>query len=78
MGESGCGKRVVMKCMVGLVRGEWGEIVYEGGKVVDMGKGEKKGVRGEMGMIFERGGLFEWVCVVENVMFGVDMFWNES
>ena len=53
IGQSGSGKTVLMKCIVGLLTPEKGEVLYDGRNLVLMGKKEKKMLRKEMGMIFQ-------------------------
>ena len=53
IGQSGSGKTVLMKCIVGLLTPEKGEVLYDGRNLVMMGKKEKKMLRKEMGMIFQ-------------------------
>lgn len=53
IGQSGSGKTVLMKCIVGLLTPEKGEVLYDGRNFLAMGKKEKKHLRREMGMIFK-------------------------
>ena len=53
IGQSGSGKTVLMKCIVGLLTPEKGEILYDGRNFLNMNKKEKKTLRREMGMIFQ-------------------------
>ena len=78
IGQSGSGKTVLMKCIVGLLTPECGEILYDGRNLLDMGKKEKKALRREMGMIFQSAALFDSLSVLENVMFPLDMFSNDT
>ena len=54
IGQSGSGKTVLMKCIVGLLIPEKGEILYDGRNFLSMNKKEKKTLRREMGMIFPK------------------------
>ena len=74
IGQSGSGKTVLMKCIVGLLTPEKGEILYDGRDFLTMKKKEKKKLRREMGMIFQSAALFDSMSVLENVMFPLDMF----
>ena len=76
IGQSGSGKTVLMKCLVGLLTPENGEVLYDGRNLITMGKKEKKALRREMGMIFQSAALFDSLSVLENVMFPLDMFSN--
>ena len=78
IGQSGSGKTVLMKCIVGLLTPERGEILYDGRNFVSMNKKEKIALRREMGMIFQSAALFDSLSVLENVMFPLDMFSNDT
>ena len=52
IGQSGSGKTVLMKCIVGLLTPDKGELLYDHRNFLAMGKKEKKALRREMGMIF--------------------------
>jgi len=74
IGQSGSGKTVLMKNIVGLLEPTSGEILYDGRDFVSMSKREKVALRREMGMIFQSAALFDSMSVLENVMFPLDMF----
>ena len=74
IGQSGSGKTVLMKNIVGLLDPTKGEILYDGRDFVAMSKNEKVMLRREMGMIFQSAALFDSLTVLENVMFPLDMF----
>ncbi len=74
IGQSGSGKTVLMKNLVGLLTPTSGEVLYDGRNFVAMGKKEKVHMRREMGMIFQSAALFDSLPVLENVMFPLDMF----
>ena len=78
IGQSGSGKTVLMKSIVGLLTPEQGEILYDGRNFLSMNKKEKKALRREMGMIFQSAALFDSLSVLENVMFPLDMFSNDT
>ncbi len=78
IGQSGSGKTVLMKCIVGLLTPEHGEVLYDGRDLLTMKKGEKKALHREMGMIFQSAALFDSLSVLGNVMFPLDMFSNAS
>lgn len=78
IGQSGSGKTVLMKCIVGLLTPERGEVLYDGRNFLTMSKKEKKTLRREMGMIFQSAALFDSLTVLENVMFPLDMFSNDT
>ncbi|QYR09847.1 ABC transporter ATP-binding protein [Prevotella sp. Rep29] len=74
IGQSGSGKTVLMKNLVGLLDPTSGEVLYDGRNFVTMSKREKVKMRREMGMIFQSAALFDSLSVLENVMFPLDMF----
>ena len=74
IGQSGSGKTVLMKNIVGLLEPTSGHILYDGRDFVSMNKREKVRMRREMGMIFQSAALFDSLSVLENVMFPLDMF----
>lgn len=74
IGQSGSGKTVLMKNIVGLLEPSSGDILYDGRNFVTMSKHEKVHMRREMGMIFQNAALFDSLSVLENVMFPLDMF----
>ena len=74
IGQSGSGKTVLIKNIVGLLSPEQGEILYDGRDFVRMTKRERVLIRREMGMIFQSAALFDSMSVLENVMFPLDMF----
>ena len=74
IGQSGSGKTVLMKNIVGLLEPTNGDILYDGRNFVTMSKHEKVMMRREMGMIFQGAALFDSLSVVENVRFPLDMF----
>jgi phospholipid/cholesterol/gamma-HCH transport system ATP-binding protein len=76
IGQSGSGKTVLMKNLVGLLTPTSGEVLYDNRNFITMSKGEKVMMRREMGMIFQSAALFDSLSVLENVMFPLDMFSN--
>ena len=74
IGQSGSGKTVLMKNLVGLFEPTSGQVLYDGRDFVQMTKHEKVLMRREMGMIFQSAALFDSMTVLENVMFPLDMF----
>ena len=78
IGESGSGKTVLMKCIVGLLVPEKGEILYDNRNFLAMNKKNKILLRREMGMIFQSAALFDSMTVLENIMFPLDMFSKDT
>ena len=78
IGQSGSGKTVLMKCIVGLLTPDRGELLYDNRDFLTMSKVQKKGLRREMGMIFQSAALFDSMTVLDNVMFPLNMFSNDT
>ena len=78
IGRSGSGKTVLIKNIIGLMRPDSGEILYDGRDLTSMGKHELNMLRREMGMLFQGSALFDSMTVLENVMFPLDMFSNDT
>lgn len=74
IGQSGSGKTVLMKSIVGLVRPEDGEILYDGRDLLQMNSEQIKDLRKEIGMLFQGSALFDSETVLGNVMFPLIMF----
>ena len=72
--QSGSGKTVLMKNLVGLLQPTSGKVLYDDRDFTQMSKKEKVLMRREMGMIFQSAALFDSLNVLENVMFPLDMF----
>ena len=78
IGQSGSGKTVLMKCIVGLFEPTEGDVLYDGRSFMSMTKRERALLRREVGMIFQSAALFDSMSVLENVMFPLDMFSSDS
>lgn len=78
IGQSGSGKTVLMKSMIGLVRPEEGEILYDGRNLLEMTTKQVKELRKEIGMLFQGSALFDSETVLGNVMFPLTMFTEMS
>ncbi len=78
IGQSGSGKTVLMKSLVGLLRPEEGEILYDGRDLLKMNESQTKSLREEIGMLFQGSALFDSETVLGNVMFPLVMFSNMS
>jgi phospholipid/cholesterol/gamma-HCH transport system ATP-binding protein len=80
IGTSGSGKTVLQKCMVGLFEVDEGEILFDGNNLPTMPEEERKGLRQQIGMLFQGSALFDSMTVQENVKFPLDMFtdWNHK
>lgn len=78
IGRSGSGKTVMIKNIIGLMRPDSGQILYDGRNLLAMNKAELNLLRKEMGMLFQGSALFDSMTVLENVMFPLDMFSKDS
>ncbi len=78
IGQSGSGKSVLMKCMLGLFTPEKGTIEYDGKAYSNFSDEEKRALRQEIGMLFQGGALFDSMTVEENVMFPLRMFTDKK
>jgi phospholipid/cholesterol/gamma-HCH transport system ATP-binding protein len=78
IGQSGSGKTVLMKCVVGLYEVDKGEIDFDGRIYSSMKIKEKRNIRKELGMLFQGGALFDSLSVEENIMFPLNMFTKQS
>ncbi len=74
IGASGSGKSVMMKCMVGLVNVDHGEIFYGKDDFVHKSYEERKIIRKEIGMLFQGTALFDSLTVEDNIAFPLRMF----
>ena len=74
IGQSGSGKTVLVKNIVGLLAPDRGQVLYDGRDFVSMSRREQVVMRREMGMVFQNSALFDSLSVLENVMFPLDMF----
>lgn len=78
IGESGSGKTVLLKTIVGLLTADQGEVLYDGKDFNTMSRSEVRQLRQEMGMLFQGGALFDSQTIEENVMFPLTMFSSMS
>ena len=74
IGQSGSGKTVLVKSIIGLVRPEEGHILYDGRDLMAMDHKQIKELRKEIGMLFQGSALFDSETVLGNVMFPLRMF----
>ncbi len=78
IGQSGSGKTVLLKCIVGLLEVDSGQIYYGKEEFTNMEFLGKKEIRKQIGMLFQGGALFDSSTVEENVSFPLDMFTEMS
>ena len=74
IGQSGSGKTVLMKSIIGLLTPDSGQILYDGRDIVKMSLAQRKALRTEIGMLFQGSALFDNETVLGNVMFPLKMF----
>ncbi|MGB5236201.1 MAG: ATP-binding cassette domain-containing protein [Flavobacteriaceae bacterium] len=78
IGQSGSGKTVFMKCLLGLLTPDEGTISYDGRRFAELTTDDRRNLRQEMGMVFQGSALFDSMTVEGNVMFPLEMFTNQS
>ena len=78
IGQSGSGKTVLLKCLLGLHQVDNGEIIFDGRNFTVMNEDDQKKIRQEIGTVFQGGALFDSMTVEENVMFPLNMFTNQT
>ena len=69
MGQSGAGKSVLLKHIIGLMKPDEGEIWFEGKNIVNLSEKELQKIRRKIGYLFQEGALFDSITVAENVAF---------
>lgn len=74
IGQSGQGKSVLAKCIVGLYEADAGEILFDKRNFTVMDRNERSIIRQEIGMLFQGAALFDSMTVEQNVMFPLQMF----
>jgi phospholipid/cholesterol/gamma-HCH transport system ATP-binding protein len=78
IGQSGSGKTVFIKCLLGLIEPDSGSICYDNQVYSELNPSEKRNLRQEMGMVFQGSALFDSMTVAGNVMFPLEMFTRQS
>ena len=78
IGQSGSGKTVLMKSLIGLHTIDAGRIEYDGRNLPDMSEAEIRSLHREVGMLFQGSALFDSMTVMENVMYPLEMFSDQS
>lgn len=76
IGQSGSGKTVLLKCIIGLLDIDQGRILYDDIVFNQLNFKKKKEIRKNIGMVFQGGALFDSETVEQNVKFPLDMFTN--
>lgn len=78
IGQSGSGKTVFLKCLLGLFEYEEGSIAYDGKIFSRLSDAQKRDLRAEIGMVFQGSALFDSMTIAQNVMFPLKMFTKQS
>lgn len=78
IGQSGSGKSVLAKCIVGLHEVDSGQILYDGRDFTKMNRLDRKEIRQEIGMLFQGSALFDSMTVEQNIKFPLTMFTKMS
>lgn len=78
IGQSGSGKTVFMKCLLGLIEPDSGTICYDNQVYSELNPSEQRNLRQEMGMVFQGSALFDSMTVAGNVMFPLEMFTRQA
>lgn len=74
IGQSGSGKTVLLKCVVGLLEPDQGDIIYDNRGLLSMNKNDRINLHREIGMLFQGSALFDSLSLLENVLFPLRMF----
>lgn len=78
IGQSGSGKTVLLKSLLGIHTPDSGTIAFDGRIYSDMNADERRDLRTEIGMVFQGSALFDSMTVEENVAFPLRMFTNKT
>lgn len=78
IGGSGTGKSVLLKCMIGILKPEAGQVLYDGRDFLQADQDTVKAIRREMGVLFQGGALFDSKTVLENVRFPLDTLTSQT
>ncbi len=78
IGQSGSGKTVFLKSVMGLITPDQGEVAFDGRIWQQLNEKEKLEIRKEMGVVFQGNALFDSLTIEENVGFPMKMFANKS
>lgn len=78
IGQSGSGKTVFLKCLLGLFNLDAGNILYDKDNYANLTLKKKRKLREKMGMVFQGSALFDSMDVADNVRFPLDMFTKQT
>ncbi len=71
IGGSGTGKSVTLKCILGLLTPQEGDVLFDGASVLNISKRERKNINNNIGMLFQHAALFDSLNIWQNVAFGL-------
>ncbi|MBN2409722.1 MAG: ABC transporter ATP-binding protein [Candidatus Aminicenantes bacterium] len=74
IGQSGSGKSVLLKHLIGLLKPDAGEVYIDGVEITRLGEDDLQGTIRKFGMLFQGAALFDSMTVAENVRFGLDRY----
>ena len=69
LGESGCGKTVLLKSMIGLIRPSKGDVLYEGKSLASLNDRALAHLRTRYGFVFQGAALFDSMTILDNIAF---------
>ena len=78
IGQSGSGKTVLLKCLLGLHQPDSGKIFFNDISITDLKSKERRLLRQEMGIVFQGSALFDSMNVEENIIFPLKMFTSKN
>jgi phospholipid/cholesterol/gamma-HCH transport system ATP-binding protein len=78
IGESGCGKTVLLKCLIGLIRPTQGQVVFDGHELATLSGKELVERRIRYGFVFQTAALFDSLTIGQNIAFPLREHTNHS
>jgi phospholipid/cholesterol/gamma-HCH transport system ATP-binding protein len=78
IGESGSGKTTLLRSLIGLNKIDNGQVLFDGRDFHNLKIKDKRKLRQEIGMLFQKGALYDYMTVEENILFPLTMFTNQG
>ena len=78
IGESGSGKTTLLRSLIGLNKIDSGQVLFDGRDFHNLKIKDKRKLRQEIGMLFQKGALYDYMTVEENILFPLTMFTNQG
>ena len=78
IGESGSGKTTLLRSLIGLNEIDSGQVLFDGRDFHNLNIKEKRKLRQEIGMLFQKGALYDYMTVEENILFPLTMFTEQE